>query len=1415
MAKPFWDIYQIANYELVGYWPSNNEIPHHFATNANGSPVTITVSFDGLSTTIEQNLARLALQEWQDVCNVTFVLVHGSAQINYTDVGSGLVAATTPQINGSGFTTSATVDISTAWTNKYLAWDMGAGLDNYALQTFIHETGHALGLGHTGPYNGTATTDQRLFTNDTWQYSVMSYFEESNFGGGSDDYAITPQSADIAAVELLYGAPTGIRTGDTVYGFGSTAGSLYDFSNYPYAPAMTLYDGGGNNTLNCSGYLVNQTIDLNPGDFSSIGGEVNNITISALCPELGAGFNRAIGGSGNDIIIANALADVLTGGKGADKFLLNGQNATLPGAQPSLGIITDYDQGNTGSYQASEGDQIDVSGLVSYWYGQGLGGPAGWFVRLVSSGQNAILQTSSGPGYGFTSVEQLDNVGLGETVNVILDEALPAGTAIPVSAAVVDRVTSTYALITLAAGATDYITLNMIGANVLVSGAPRLLLNDGGSAIYDATDSSPTQLVFKYTVAKGDNGHSLGVSGIDLNGGSVHDAAGHSADLSGAVGAIFPFTSVDTARPTVTAVTEETQGSALILVQMSELVNTNTSGGVPSLSLNNGGIGTYLFTSTSGMGAYSVLYFTTPAQGNDVASLAITRVNLNGATVIDNAGNTADFTGAVTTSPINNLPKMVVASTHLDAPRSQAITLASLFSVFDPNSAGYSKVELWDTNGTAETGQFVVNGIAQSGGHEIDVSPADVANTVFQVGSLGGTDTIWIQLQQNGGQLSGWQKLTITAPLDSAPTIAVADKFSSVEVIPASSLFVASDPNGDSITQYAFWVEGTGGGHFVLDGVDQGINQEIDISASQLAQLVYQLGSAADTVWVRAFDGHLWSPWSSSFQVAPIVDAGPVETVSNLSATNGQSFQLSALFTYSDPIGHAAVKYDVWDTGTGGGHFILDGSPLPANQDNIVSALPSGEGGGGQLTYQAGAGTDTLWVRAYDGTAWGPWSIAFTVTVPMPTVSVHDDLTATRGQQIALSGLVTVADPGAVGYQQLELWDLNGTLTGGQFMINGAAQTGGHEIDVLPADIANTLFDVGTSGGTDTLWARILQHDGTLTAWQEFHVNAPVDQAPAVTASDFMASHNQNIAASSLFSVTDPDGDAITKFQLWDSTSDAASGHWVVNGGTQGTNQAIDVTSSQLASTTFQSGSGSDDLWVRAFDGAVWSSWKEFHVNAPVDQAPVVTASDFMASHNQNIAASSLFTVTDPDSDTITHYQFWDSTADSASGHFVVGGVAQGTQQSIDVSAAQLASATFQSGSGSDDLWVRAFDGTVWSSWKEFHVNAPVDRAPVVVASNFSATPNQSAAASALFSVTDPDGDAITKLQLWDSTSDAASGHWVVNGGTQGTNQAIDVSAAQLASTTFQGGTASDDLWVRANDGNSWSAWQEFHWLLT
>src|SRR5258707_1285918 len=167
----------------------------------------------------------------------------------------------------------------------------------------------------------------------------------------------------------------------------------------------------------------------------------------------------------------------------------------------------------------------------------------------------------------------------------------------------------------------------------------------------------------------------------------------------------------------------------------------------------------------------------------------------------------------------------------------------------------------------------------------------------------------------------------------------------------------------------------------------------------------------------------------------------------------------------------------------------------------------------------------------------------------------------------------------------------------------------------------------------------------------------------------------------------------MTKYEFYDATG---SGHFAVGGVAQGAATVIDVTAAQLATTSYVTGSASDQLYVRANDGTLWSAWQPFMAGPT---APVVSASNAAIASGQSVTASSLFTASDPDGDTLTKYEFYDATG---SGHFAVGGVAQGAATVIDVTAAQLATTSYVSGSGTDQLYVRANDGSAWSPWQAF-----------------------------------------------------------------------------------------------------------------
>ena len=304
---------------------------------------TLTVNITGL-TTAGQFLARSALEMWSDVTGLIFQEVAGSADITFDDEEEGAFAG--PDGIVGGFFTSASVNVGTGWLDTY-----GTTLDTYSFQTYIHEIGHALGLGHAGPYDGSADYGvDNIYLNDSWQATVMSYFSqgENTEIDATTAYVVGLQVADIIAARDMYGLNTTTRSGDTTYGFNSNAGNaIYDATNgFSFATTFTVYDAGGIDTFDYSGSGSNQTIDLREEAYSSVRGHTGNVGIAN-----GTVIENAIGGSGNDTLIGNAADNVLTGNGGNDRFFASGGNDTFNGG---AGTDTAYFSGSASDYTVTD-----------------------------------------------------------------------------------------------------------------------------------------------------------------------------------------------------------------------------------------------------------------------------------------------------------------------------------------------------------------------------------------------------------------------------------------------------------------------------------------------------------------------------------------------------------------------------------------------------------------------------------------------------------------------------------------------------------------------------------------------------------------------------------------------------------------------------------------------------------------------------------------------------------------------------------------------------------------------------------------------------------------------------------------------------------------------------------------------------
>jgi serralysin len=346
----------------------------------------------------QREAARQAMEAWDDLIAISLVETHFSqGDINFMNTTTGPIQASAFLPYGSSTSSVIIQDDGTRVTtyervgdvfiNPNQASNMQFDEGQYGLTTLIHEIGHSLGLEHPGAYNfgpGFAVTYENgaEYYQDSAQYSIMSYWDAEETGANrvnweflTYNYASTPSVHDVAAIQRIYGADMTTRTGDNVYGFNTTekAFGSFDFVNN-LTPVVTIWDAGGNDTLDLSGYNTPSVIDLNPGQFSSAGGffsstmptlaEINARRVAAGLSErsqaaydqyvalfgetykngllsdniaiaYGVTIENAIGGAGDDKIIGNSANNLLKGNGGNDRIEAGLGNDTLDGGTGS------------------------------------------------------------------------------------------------------------------------------------------------------------------------------------------------------------------------------------------------------------------------------------------------------------------------------------------------------------------------------------------------------------------------------------------------------------------------------------------------------------------------------------------------------------------------------------------------------------------------------------------------------------------------------------------------------------------------------------------------------------------------------------------------------------------------------------------------------------------------------------------------------------------------------------------------------------------------------------------------------------------------------------------------------------------------------------------------------------------------
>ncbi len=323
----------------------------------------------------QQDAARLAFDMIASYTNLTLTEItgaQGSADIRMARSNAPSTAwAYYPGSNEGG----------DAWLNNTSGYYNAPYIGTYAFHTISHEIGHALGLKHGHSSSGYGALSSNY---DQMAYSLMTYKSHEGSSGGFYTneyygYAQTYMAYDIAALQAIYGVNWSHNDTDNTYTWSSTTGEMsIDGAGQGAAGSnrifSTLWDGGGDDTIDLSN-LQNAIIgDLKPGNFLSfssiqkaqLAGGIwadGNVYFALSPDDADEGYiENLIAGRGDDVMRGNRVANTIEGrggrdeirGEDGDDYLLGngGKDVLVGGAGNDRlegGIGSDKLKGNGGA----------------------------------------------------------------------------------------------------------------------------------------------------------------------------------------------------------------------------------------------------------------------------------------------------------------------------------------------------------------------------------------------------------------------------------------------------------------------------------------------------------------------------------------------------------------------------------------------------------------------------------------------------------------------------------------------------------------------------------------------------------------------------------------------------------------------------------------------------------------------------------------------------------------------------------------------------------------------------------------------------------------------------------------------------------------------------------------------------------